>query len=44
MSRVTRDNLGKGVAHFRDIALKEGFDLVQIHENQDPNYFIKEGI
>jgi hypothetical protein len=41
MSRVKRDDLREGVQRIRDIALKEGLDLVQIHQDQDPDYFIK---
>jgi hypothetical protein len=41
MSRVKRDDLREGVLRIRDIALKEGLDLVQIHHDQDPDYFIK---
>jgi hypothetical protein len=41
MSRVKRDDLREGVQRIRDIALKEGFDSVQIHQDQDPDFFIK---
>jgi hypothetical protein len=44
MSRVKRDDLREGVQRIRDIALKEGLDLVQIHQDQDPDFFIKEGV
>jgi hypothetical protein len=44
MSRVKRDDLREGVQRIRDIALKEGLDLVQIHEDQDPDYSIKDSV
>jgi hypothetical protein len=44
MTRVKRDDLREGVRRIRDIALKEGLDLVQIHQDQDPDYFIKDGV
>jgi hypothetical protein len=44
MSRVKRDDLRKGVERIRDFALKDGLDLVQIHQDQDPDYFIRENI
>jgi hypothetical protein len=44
MSRVKRDDLQEGVRRIRDIALKEGLDLVQIHQDQDPGYFIKDSV
>jgi hypothetical protein len=44
MSRVKRDDLRGGVRRIRDMALKEGLDLVQIHQDQDPDFFIKESV
>ncbi|KAH5617613.1 hypothetical protein HBI23_252390 [Parastagonospora nodorum] len=44
MTRVKRDDLREGVRRIRDMALKEGLDLVQIHQDQDPDYFIKDDI
>jgi hypothetical protein len=44
MFRVKRDNLREGVQRIRDIALKEDLDLVQIHRDQEPDYFIKDGV
>jgi hypothetical protein len=44
MSRVKRDDLREGVWRIRDIALKEGLDLVQIHQDQDPHSFIKDSV
>ncbi|KAF2845011.1 hypothetical protein T440DRAFT_522991 [Plenodomus tracheiphilus IPT5] len=41
MSRVKRDDLREGVLRIRDIALKDGLDLVQIHQDQDPDYITK---
>jgi hypothetical protein len=44
MSRVKRDDLREGVQRIRDIALKDGLDLVQIHQDQDPDFFINDGV
>lgn len=41
MSRVKRDDLREGVLRIRGIALKDGLDLVHIHQDQNPDYFIK---
>jgi hypothetical protein len=44
MSRVKRDDVREGVQRIRDIALKEGLDLMQIYQYQDSNYFIKDDV
>jgi hypothetical protein len=36
MSRVKRDNPKEGVQRICDMALKDGLNLVQIHQDQDP--------
>jgi hypothetical protein len=41
---VKREDLREGVQRICDTALKEGLDLVRIHEDQDPDYFIKDGV
>jgi hypothetical protein len=44
IGRVGRDDLKQGIRDVRDIVLEQGFDLVQIYENQDSNLFVQEGV
>lgn len=39
-NKTFRENIQKA----RDVALKNYLDLKQIHEDQDPEYFVKHGI
>ncbi|KAJ5642219.1 hypothetical protein N7490_006219 [Penicillium lividum] len=43
-SRVSRDILKDDICKARDLALANGLDLQQIHSDQDPDFFIKQGI
>jgi len=43
-SRVDCDTLKDDITKARDVALKNGFDLNQIHEDQDPDFFIQHGV
>ncbi|KAJ5642756.1 hypothetical protein N7490_006756 [Penicillium lividum] len=43
-SRVSRDILKDDIRKARDLALANGLDLQQIHSDQDPDFFIKQGI
>lgn len=43
-SRVSRDILKDDICKARDLALANGLDLQQIHCDQDPDFFIKQGI
>ncbi|CAG8010702.1 unnamed protein product [Penicillium nalgiovense] len=43
-SRVSRDILKDDIRKARDLALANGLDLQQIHCDQDPDFFIKQGI
>ncbi len=33
-----------GIRKLRDIALDQGFDLRQLHEDQDPGFFVERGV
>jgi hypothetical protein len=39
-SKILKDHIKKA----RDVALANGLDLNQIHEDQDPGFFIKNGV
>jgi hypothetical protein len=43
-SRVSRDILKDDIRKARGLALANGLDLQQIHCDQDPDFFIKQGI
>lgn len=43
-SRVRRASLKDEISKARDLALANGLDLQQIHSDQDPGFFIKQGI
>ncbi|KAJ5737402.1 uncharacterized protein N7483_002527 [Penicillium malachiteum] len=43
-SQVNDDRLKEEFRKARDTALEDGLDLVQIHKDQDPGFFIKNGI
>ena len=43
-SRVSREILKGDIRKARDLALANGLDLQQIHGDQDPDFFIKQGI
>lgn len=43
-SRVSREILKDDIRKARDLALANGLDLQQIHSDQDPDFFIKQGI
>ncbi|KAJ5291476.1 hypothetical protein N7478_000727 [Penicillium angulare] len=43
-SRVSRENLKDDIRKARDLALANGLDLQQIHGDQNPEFFTKQGI
>ncbi|KAJ5675345.1 hypothetical protein N7462_008242 [Penicillium macrosclerotiorum] len=43
-SQVNNNGLKEEFGKARDTALEDGLDLVQIHKDQDPGFFIKNGI
>lgn len=43
-SQVSDETLKAEFRKARDVALEDGLDLVQVHEDQDPEFFIKNGV
>lgn len=43
-SYVNDERLKAEFRKARDIALEDGLDLIQVHEDQDPGFFIKNGV
>lgn len=43
-SQVDCDMLKDDIKKARDVALTNGLDLKQIHEDRDPEFFIKHGV
>lgn len=43
-TQVNDENLKAEFRKARDAALEDGLDLMQVHEDQDPQFFIKNGI
>jgi hypothetical protein len=43
-SRVSSETFKENIQKARDVALKHCFDLRQIHQDQDPGFFVKHGL
>ncbi|KAK4936947.1 hypothetical protein LTR66_015270, partial [Elasticomyces elasticus] len=43
-TQVNDENLKAEFRKARDAALEDGLDLMQVHEDQDPQFFIKNGV
>jgi hypothetical protein len=43
-SQVDDEKLKAEFRKARDAALEDGLDLMQVHEDQDPGFFIKNGV
>lgn len=43
-SRVSNEAFRDNIAKARDVALENCFDLMQVHKDQDPDFFVKHGV
>lgn len=43
-SRVANETFKENIQKARDVALENYLDLKQIHEDQNPEYFVKHGV